>query len=73
MRSLIAAVTIFVSSLVIILVITTNVFAQTTGTSITQNIDTTYAVSIVPGAAQKENTYHYFPPQIAVPVRTTVA
>ena len=37
-----------------------------------QNIDATYAVSIVPGAAQKENIYHYYPPQIAVTTNTTV-
>ena len=37
-----------------------------------QNIDATYAVSIVPGAAQKENIYHYYPPQIAVTTKTTV-
>jgi len=73
MRSFITAVIIFLSSLVIILVTTTHVFAQSAGTSTAQNIDATYAVSIVPGAAQKDNTYHYFPPQIAVPTRTTVA
>jgi plastocyanin len=37
-----------------------------------QNIDATYAVSIVPGAAQKENIYHYYPSQIAVPTGTTI-
>jgi hypothetical protein len=38
-----------------------------------QNIDATYAVSMVPGATQKENIYHYYPPQIAVTTNTTVA
>ena len=38
-----------------------------------QNIDATYAVSIVPGAAHKEKTYHYYPPNIAVPTCTTIA
>ena len=38
-----------------------------------QNIVATYAVSIVPGAAQRTSTYHYYPPAIAVPTGTTVA
>ena len=39
-----------------------------------QNSNADYAVSIVPGAAQKDSTeYHYYPPKIAVPVGTTVA
>lgn len=38
-----------------------------------QNIDATYAVSIIPGAAQRESAYHYYPPAIAVPTDTTVA
>jgi hypothetical protein len=38
-----------------------------------QNIAATYAVSIVPGAAQKSNLIHYYPPAIAVPIGTTVA
>lgn len=32
----------------------------------------TYAVSIVPGASQRESPYHYYPPAIAVPTGTTV-
>jgi plastocyanin len=52
---------------------TTEIFAQSGSMSTLQNIDATYAVSIVPGAAQKDNTYHYFPPVIAVPTDTTVA
>lgn len=32
----------------------------------------TIAVSIVPGAAQRESPYHYYPPAIAVPKGTTV-
>jgi len=52
---------------------TPQIFAQSTGSMATlQNIDATYAVSIIPGAAQKESLYHYFPPQIAVPTSTTV-
>jgi len=38
-----------------------------------QNIKATYAIEIVPGAAQKSNLIHYYPPAIAVPVGTTVA
>ena len=38
---------------------TTEIFAQPGSMATLQNIDATYAVSIVPGAAQKENIYHY--------------
>ena len=51
----------------------TETFAQQGSMATLQNIDATYAVSIVPGAAQKENIYHYYPPQIAVPTGTTIA
>lgn len=51
----------------------TETFAQLGSMATLQNIDATYAVSIVPGAAQKENTYHYYPPNIAVPTGTTIA
>ncbi len=50
----------------------TEIFAQRGSMATLQNIGATYAVSIVPGAAQKENIYHYYPPQIAVPAGTTV-
>lgn len=50
---------------------TNNTFGQGMGTL--QNTDATYAVSIIPGAAQKESLYHYFPPQISLPTGTTVA
>lgn len=50
----------------------TETFAQQGSMATLQNIDATYAVSIVPGAAQKENIYHYYPPQITVPIGTTV-
>lgn len=49
------------------------VSAQTGSMSTLQNSNADYAVSIVPGAAQKDSTYHYYPPKIAVPVGTTVA
>jgi plastocyanin len=52
---------------------TVNVTAQTGSMATLQNIPATYAVSIVPGAAQRESPYHYFPPAIAVPIDTTVA
>ena len=42
-----------------------NVTAQTGSMATLQNIDATYAVSIIPGAAQRESAYHYFPPAIA--------
>lgn len=52
---------------------TPQIFAQSTGSMATlQNIDATYAVSIIPGAAQRDSLYHYYPPQIAVPTTTTV-
>jgi plastocyanin len=38
-----------------------------------QNIDATFAIGIIPGAAQRDSPYHYFPPAIAVPTGTTVA
>ncbi|MGC1928253.1 MAG: hypothetical protein WA667_04715 [Candidatus Nitrosopolaris sp.] len=52
--------------------ITTDVYGQTAGMATLQNIKATYAVEIVPGAAQKTNLIHYYPPAIAVPVGTTV-
>ena len=53
---------------------TANVITAQTGSMATlQNIDATYAVSIIPGAAQRESAYHYFPPAIALPTDTTVA
>jgi plastocyanin len=50
-----------------------DVFAQSGSMSTLQDSNVDYAVSIVPGAAQKDSTYHYYPPKIAVPVGTTVA
>ena len=49
------------------------VIAQIGSMATLQNIDATYAVSIIPGAAQRESAYHYYPPAIAVPTDTTVA
>jgi plastocyanin len=50
---------------------TTDVYGQ--AGSAVQNIKATYAVLIVPGAAQRTNPIHYYPPIIAVPMGTTVA
>ncbi|MGA8565488.1 MAG: hypothetical protein WB587_12125 [Nitrososphaeraceae archaeon] len=50
-----------------------NVSGQPGSMATLQKILATYAVSIVPGAAQKDSTYHYFPPAIAVPAHTTIA
>ena len=64
----------FIMTILTIQLSTTEIFAQFSGSMATlQNIGATYAVSIVPGAAQKDSTYHYYPPQIAVPLATTVA
>lgn len=51
---------------------TTEIFAQT-GSMFKVGAEGDYAVSIVPGASQKDNTYHYYPPRIAVPTDTTVS
>jgi plastocyanin len=50
-----------------------DVTAQTENMATLQNIDATYAISIVPGAAQRESSYHYYPPAVAVPTGTTIA
>lgn len=52
---------------------TTIIQAQTGSMATLQNIVATYAISIVPGAAQRDSPYHYFPPAVAVPTGTTVA
>jgi plastocyanin len=51
----------------------TKAYAQIGSMATLQNIDATYAVSIVPGAAQRDSPYHYFPPAINLPIGTTVA
>jgi plastocyanin len=50
-----------------------NVTAQLGSMATLQNIPATYAVSIIPGAAQRESPYHYYPSTVAVPVGTTIA
>ncbi len=47
-------------------------FAQIGSMATLQNTPTDYAVSIIPGAAQRDSPYHYYPPAINVPVGTTV-
>lgn len=54
-------------------IINFGIFAQPGGISTSQNTNADYAVVIIPGAAQRDSTYHYYPPKIAVPVGTTVA
>jgi plastocyanin len=48
---------------------TTDVYAQM---ATLQNIKATYAISIVPGAAQMTSLLHYYPPAITVPIGTTI-
>lgn len=50
-----------------------NAYGQTGSMATLQNIGAQYAVSIVPGASQKTNLIHYYPPLISVPIGTTVA
>ena len=51
---------------------TMEIFAQI-GSTYGYGLDADYGLSIVPGASQQNNTYHYYPPRIAVPTDTTVA
>jgi len=63
---------IFTAALTIITT-TINSYAQTGTMATLQNIQATYAVSIIPGAAQRDSPYHYYPPAIAIPTGTTIA
>lgn len=58
---------------IIILVTPDIVYAQTGSMTTLQNTQAMYAVSIIPGAAQRDSPYHYYPPAIAVPTGTTIA
>ncbi len=49
------------------------VYGQTGSMATLPNIGATYAVSIIPGAAQRSSLIHYYPPAIAIPVGTTIA
>lgn len=62
-----------VASIFLVSIVASNHVSAQPMSSLQQNINAIYAVSIVPGAAQKDNTYHYYPPVIAVPQGTTVA
>ena len=48
------------------------IFAQI-GSTYGYGLESDYAVNIVPGASHKDNTYHFYPPRIAVPTDTTVS
>ena len=50
-----------------------NSYAQIGSMSTLQNTPATYAVSIIPGAAQRDSPIHYYPPAINVPTGTSVA
>ena len=54
------------------LAIMSNSYGQIGSMATLQNTPGTYAISIIPGAAQKESPYHYYPPAISVPIGTTV-
>lgn len=73
--TIIALFTMLLTSGIQIQIQTTNIkaFAQTGSNPIFQGAQASYAVSIVPGAAQRDSPYHYFPPVINVPKETTVA
>jgi plastocyanin len=53
--------------------ITMNAVGQIGNMATLQNIDATYAISIIPGAAQRESVNHYYPPAVAIPTGTTIA
>jgi plastocyanin len=53
--------------------ITIDAIGQTGNMATLQNIGATYAISIIPGAAQRESVNHYYPPAVAVPTDTTIA
>ncbi|HEY7079660.1 MAG TPA: hypothetical protein VH500_08165 [Nitrososphaeraceae archaeon] len=50
-----------------------NAYGQTGSMATLQNIGAQYAVFIVPGASQRTNLIHYYPPLISIPTGTTVA
>ena len=72
LTTLVLVILIFTAALTTITT-TINSYAQTGTMATLQNIQATYAVSIIPGAAQRDSPYHYYPPAIAVPTGTTIA
>lgn len=76
-KKLIAATAILTSLIIVstgfIPTTTTSIQAQIGSMSTLQNVEASIAVSIVPGAAQRNSPFHYFPPAINVPTGTTVA
>jgi plastocyanin len=67
------AIASFITAAMIIVAAPNIVYAQIGSMATLQNIQATYAVSIIPGAAQMESPYHYYPSVIAVPTGTTIA
>jgi plastocyanin len=67
------AIASFITAAMIIVTAPNMVYAQTGSMATLQNIQATYAVSIIPGAAQRESPYHYYPSVIAIPTGTTIA
>jgi plastocyanin len=61
------------AALTIMTTTTIDSYAQTGSMSTLQNIQATYAVSIIPGAAQRDSQYHYYPPAMSIPTGTTIA
>ena len=72
LTTLVLVILIFTAALTTITT-TINSYAQTGTMATLQNIQATYAVSIIPGAAQRDSPYHYYPPAIAIPTGTTIA
>ena len=70
-RAIIASIT--VAMIIVVGAAPNIVYAQIGSMATLQNIQATYAVSIIPGAAQRESPYHYYPSVIAIPTGTTVA
>ncbi|HEX6253743.1 MAG TPA: hypothetical protein VFZ55_05945 [Nitrososphaera sp.] len=66
---------IFAASIITTMTVTSpiNSYAQIGSMATLQNVRAAYAVSIIPGAAQMESPYHYYPSVIAIPTGTTVA
>jgi plastocyanin len=67
--------TLIISAILVsmMLPITMNAVGQIGNMATLQNIDATYAISIIPGAAQRESVNHYYPPAVAIPTGTTIA
>lgn len=73
--SILILLLIFAASIITTMTVTSpiNSYAQIGSMATLQNVRAAYAVSIIPGAAQMESPYHYYPSVIAIPTGTTVA